>query len=96
MLLGNEKSSRSVDSLTARELEILELITAGYRNSAIAGTLFLEPKTVERHINNIYRKVWDGSEHMHPRVCVATYYASLRQGRVTSGGGGPRRLGRAA
>ena len=43
--------------LTPREVEVLQLIAAGYSNRRIADALFLSPRTVERHIANIYIKI---------------------------------------
>jgi DNA-binding CsgD family transcriptional regulator len=43
--------------LTARELEILALVTAGERNGEIATRLFLSEKTVEHHVSSILRKL---------------------------------------
>ncbi|HUG14775.1 MAG TPA: LuxR C-terminal-related transcriptional regulator [Thermomicrobiales bacterium] len=43
--------------LTAREIEVLRLIASGHSNKAIALELSLSIRTVERHINNIYRKL---------------------------------------
>jgi DNA-binding NarL/FixJ family response regulator len=45
------------DVLTAREAEVLHFISAGMSNRAIADALFLSPRTVERHIANIYLKI---------------------------------------
>lgn len=42
--------------LTAREVEVLRLIVAGKSGREIAAELVLSPRTVERHIANIYRK----------------------------------------
>jgi DNA-binding CsgD family transcriptional regulator len=43
--------------LTPREREVLDLITAGHSNRRIAEVLYLSPRTVERHIANIYLKL---------------------------------------
>jgi DNA-binding NarL/FixJ family response regulator len=43
--------------LTDREREILDLIAAGHNNGAIAGRLFLSPKTVRNHVSNIFAKL---------------------------------------
>lgn len=43
--------------LTTREVEVLRLVAAGKSNRRIAGILFLSERTVERHIENIYRKL---------------------------------------
>jgi len=45
------------DGLTPRESEVLHLIAAGMSNRVIADTLFLSPRTIERHIANIYLKI---------------------------------------
>jgi DNA-binding NarL/FixJ family response regulator len=46
-----------LSSLTERELEVARLAASGERNRDIAKTLFLSPKTVERHVTNALRKV---------------------------------------
>ncbi len=43
--------------LTGRELEILALVAGGSTNAGIARTLTISTRTVERHIENIYRKI---------------------------------------
>jgi DNA-binding NarL/FixJ family response regulator len=40
-----------------REAQILQYIAAGKSNRAIADALFLSPRTVERHIANLYLKL---------------------------------------
>ncbi|MGH2534262.1 MAG: response regulator transcription factor, partial [Thermomicrobiales bacterium] len=44
-------------NLTAREAEILSLISDGLRNAEIADRLFLSPKTVEHHVSAIFAKL---------------------------------------
>ena len=44
-------------ALTARELEVLRLVATGKTNRAIATTLSLSEKTVERHVSNICTKL---------------------------------------
>jgi DNA-binding CsgD family transcriptional regulator len=43
--------------LTAREEEVARLVAAGATNREVASALFLSPKTVERHLVNLYRKL---------------------------------------
>jgi DNA-binding CsgD family transcriptional regulator len=43
--------------LTARETEVLRLVSAGHANRVIARELFLSEKTVARHISNIFVKL---------------------------------------
>jgi len=59
-----------------RELEILNLLANGYTNAAIAATLYIDVKTVERHINNMYHKLKTDHEftNKHLRVSVAKLY----------------------
>jgi DNA-binding CsgD family transcriptional regulator len=44
------------DRLTAREAEVLRLVATGRSNPQIAAALFLSPKTVARHLSNIFTK----------------------------------------
>lgn len=48
---------KTLSSLTPRELEILELVVAGYTNKAIAAEIYVSEKTVEFHLDNIYTKL---------------------------------------
>lgn len=47
----------SLDPLSARELEVLKLLTRGLTNSEIATELFVSPRTVEGHRASIQRKL---------------------------------------
>ena len=46
----------TLSNLTSRELEILQLVLAGFTNKAIAAEIFISEKTVEFHLDNIYTK----------------------------------------
>ena len=45
------------ERLTAREVEVLHLITQGKQNREIADTLIISVHTVERHVSNILGKL---------------------------------------
>ena len=50
------RSFENPDGLTDREVEVLRLICGGHTNRAVADLLFISPKTVGRHVENIYAK----------------------------------------
>jgi two-component system nitrate/nitrite response regulator NarL len=57
-VLATEDVSDRVDiSLTARELEVLELIERGLSNKEIARALSIELPTVKNHVHNIFAKL---------------------------------------
>ena len=43
--------------LTPRELDVVALMCTGADNTAIAGLLFISPKTVKNHTNSIFNKL---------------------------------------
>jgi LuxR family transcriptional regulator, maltose regulon positive regulatory protein len=47
----------SIDLLSERELEVLKLVAAGFKNQQIAEELFVVVGTVKAHLNSIYRKL---------------------------------------
>lgn len=47
----------SLTDLTPRELQILQLVISGKTNKGIAGEMRVSAKTVEFHLENIYRKI---------------------------------------
>ncbi|RLU02409.1 MAG: LuxR family transcriptional regulator [Ketobacter sp.] len=52
-----EDSSEVVEPLTRREQAVLELISQGLSNKAIAEALFISPNTLKVHIRNLYGKM---------------------------------------
>jgi DNA-binding NarL/FixJ family response regulator len=57
--LGAEQPRRrgNPDGLTAREVEVLGLISQGLSNAQIAARLFIGEATVKTHINNSFAKI---------------------------------------
>lgn len=49
-------------NLTARELEVLEMLINGYNNKMIAEKMFISTFTIRAHIRNIYEKL-----HVHSK-----------------------------
>jgi DNA-binding CsgD family transcriptional regulator len=45
------------DNLSAREVDVLRRIARGMSNREIAAALFISSRTVNRHIENLYRKI---------------------------------------
>jgi DNA-binding NarL/FixJ family response regulator len=55
---GGGTGSRPLPAgLTAREVEVLQLIAGGLSNKEIATALHLSVKTVSRHLSNIFTKI---------------------------------------
>jgi DNA-binding CsgD family transcriptional regulator len=48
---------RATPGLTAREEQVIKLVAAGQTNAAIARTLTISERTVDRHVANIYTKL---------------------------------------
>ena len=61
-MLGNRKAAGPMDDLTPRELEVLAAMAEGNTNGAIAGSLFISERAVERHITSIFGKLELSSE----------------------------------
>lgn len=52
-----EGSDEGLESLSARESEILALLSTGLTYKEIAAQLFLSTETVNSHVRNVYRKL---------------------------------------
>jgi DNA-binding NarL/FixJ family response regulator len=67
--------------LTPRELEILSLMAEGRSNGAIAGSLVITKRAVERHINTIFAKLeLRESGDVNRRVTAALMYLAGSNG----------------
>ena len=47
----------SFDFLTYREREVLRLVAGGHTDRMVAETLVISPRTVNRHLSNIFNKL---------------------------------------
>ncbi len=57
---GDSRDAPTLDDrygLTAREIEVLRLITAGRSNPGIAEALFISPRTAQTHVQHIFAKI---------------------------------------
>jgi ATP/maltotriose-dependent transcriptional regulator MalT len=54
---SGEGAPTTAHGLSARELEVLRLLTTGKTNKAIGQALFVSEKTVDRHVSNIFAKL---------------------------------------
>jgi DNA-binding NarL/FixJ family response regulator len=75
-LIFAEKDQGPIKELTPRERRIIDLISKGFTNSSIAKALFIDIRTVQHHINNIYSKLKEDPDFNigHPRVSAARIY----------------------
>jgi len=72
---AGEGESPDDEPLTPREQEVLTLIAEGLSNNEIADRLVISAKTVDRHRENIMRKL-----NLHNRVDLVKY--ALRKGLI--------------
>ncbi|MCI5764243.1 response regulator [Actinobacillus porcinus] len=69
LLLERHSAQSPLDSLTDREMGVLQLIATGLSNKQIAGKLFISEETVKAHIRNLLRKL-----NVHSRVAATVLY----------------------
>lgn len=56
-LAAASKRDRQAETLSEREVEILQLVAFGQTNRDVAGKLFISPDTVKTHLEHIYQKL---------------------------------------
>ncbi|MCQ2754055.1 MAG: response regulator transcription factor [bacterium] len=55
-------------NLTAREIDVLQLLKEGFNNTEISKKLFISTHTVKAHLENIYEKL-----NVHNRVQAVVF-----------------------
>jgi DNA-binding NarL/FixJ family response regulator len=74
-LVGRSRLSGPLDSLTAREREVLALIAEGRSNAGIAQELVVTVAAIERHVTGIFDKLGlHASREDHRRVLAVLTY----------------------
>lgn len=76
--LTRPEAKKREKELTPRQLEVIRLLAGGLTNQKVADELGLSPRTVDRHIENMMRRL-----KMHSRVELVTY--AIREGLVEIG-----------
>jgi DNA-binding NarL/FixJ family response regulator len=74
-LLGRKRRDDPLDELTPREREVLGLMAEGRSNHAIAETLVVTERAVEKHVTNIFSKLdLANTPEDHRRVLAVLAY----------------------
>ena len=78
-LLGRTQKTDPLDTLTAREREVVELMAQGRSNAAIAKTLWVTEGAVEKHIKHIFNKLRiPAAPDSHRRVLAVLTFLGAR------------------
>jgi DNA-binding NarL/FixJ family response regulator len=72
----NTQQTDIPENLTNRELEILNMLSKGFRNKEIGDKLFISLPTVKSHIYNIYQKL-----HVQSRIAAVNLYNTMKVGK---------------
>jgi DNA-binding NarL/FixJ family response regulator len=74
-LLARRSGDGPLLGLTDREREVLQVMATGRNNAAIAKTLFMSDRAVEKHIGSVFQKLQLGDEHeVNRRVMAVLAY----------------------
>ena len=74
-LMRASRRNTGLSSLTTRERDVLALMAEGRSNNAIAGTLVISERAVEKHVANIFSKLGlPPSDADHRRVLAVLRY----------------------
>ncbi len=78
-LVGRTRRNNPLERLTDREQDVLRLMAEGHSNARIAEDLFVNQRTVETHISNLFAKLdLPPESESHRRVqAVLTYLTNV-------------------
>ena len=62
------------DGLTTREVEVLRLVAQGWTDAQVAEHLVISPRTVNAHLNSIYRKIRVTSRSAATRYAIEHHF----------------------
>jgi len=82
LVSARSRSKQSpIERLTVREREVLAEIAQGKNNAAVADTLVLSERAVQKHINSLFSKLGLSEEpDVHRRVKAVLLYLSAAEG----------------
>ena len=69
-----EGANAKLETLSPRELQVLELLVSGLSNKQIAGSLYLSRRTVEKHRASIHRKTQTRSLALLTRLWIESTF----------------------
>jgi predicted ATPase/DNA-binding CsgD family transcriptional regulator len=72
---ASSPSPARAHGLTPREAEVLRLVAAGLTDAQIAETLVISPRTVGKHVQSIYSKLYLGSRSAATRWAIEHHLA---------------------
>ena len=76
---GHEPSPERLAALTDREREVLAAMAAGLSNAAIARTLYMSERAVEKHITSVFQKLRLSDEgDLNRRVSAVLAYLQAK------------------